>query len=308
MSRRTNSPGNKARQDQTIVRCAVYTRKSTEEGLDQEFNTLDAQRESGELYIQSQKHEGWTCIPDRYDDGGFSGGNIERPALKRLLADVEAGKVDCIIVYKVDRLSRSILDFARLMETLERHNVSFVSVTQKFSTTDSMGRLTLNMLLSFAQFEREIIAERTRDKMSAARRKGKWIGGMPSLGYDVDPRGGRLLVNEGEAIMVRAIFELYLEKRALLPTVQELNRRGWTTKRWITKNGGERGGKPFDKAILSRMLSNVIYLGKVSFRGELIEGEHEAILSEEVWNQVQETRRRHVETGGATVRTRPARS
>jgi len=304
LSRRANSPGNDTRQDQPSVRCAIYTRKSTEEGLDQDFNSLDAQRESAEAYIQSQKHEGWTCLPDRYDDGGFSGGNIERPALKRLLADVEAGKIDCLMVYKVDRLSRSILDFSRLMETLERHNVSFVSVTQQFNTTNSMGRLTLNILLSFAQFEREIIAERTRDKMSAARRKGKWIGGNPALGYDVDPRGGRLIVNESESVMVRSIFELYLEKRALLPTVQELNRRGWTTKRWITKKAGERGGRPFDKSILSRMLSNVLYLGKINFQGEIIEGEHEAILSEEVWTQVQETRRRHIETSGASVRNK----
>ena len=173
------------------LRCAIYTRKSTDEGLDQEFNSLDAQRESGEDYIASMKHEGWVCLPDYYDDGGFSGGNLERPALKRLITDIETGEIDVVVVYKVDRLSRSLLDFSRLVEKFERHGVSFVSVTQRFSTTDSMGRLTLNMLLSFAQFEREIIAERTRDKMSAARQKGKWTGGMPVLGYDIDPRGGR---------------------------------------------------------------------------------------------------------------------
>jgi site-specific DNA recombinase len=180
-----------ARTDSGAIRCAIYTRKSTDEGLEQEFNTLDAQRESAEAYVASQRHEGWTCLPDRYDDGGFSGGNLERPALKRLMADIEAGGIDCVVVYKVDRLSRSLLDFSRLMEIFDRHGVSFVSVTQQFNTTHSMGRLTLNILLSFAQFEREIIAERTKDKMWAARRKGKWVGGMPVLGYDVAPRGGR---------------------------------------------------------------------------------------------------------------------
>jgi site-specific DNA recombinase len=180
--------------NQTTIRCAIYTRKSTDEGLDQDFNSLDAQRESAEAYIASQKAEGWVCLPERYDDGGFSGGNIERPALKRLLADTEAGRIDCIVVYKVDRLSRSLLDFTRLMETLEKHNISFVSVTQQFNTTNSMGRLTLNILLSFAQFEREIISERTRDKIAATRRKGKWSGGIPMLGYDIAPEGGKLLV------------------------------------------------------------------------------------------------------------------
>jgi len=190
------------------VRCAIYTRKSTEEGLDQEFNSLDAQREAGESFIQSQHGEGWVCLPERYDDGGYTGGNMDRPALKRLVADIEGGKIDCIVAYKVDRLSRSLLDFARIMETLEKHSVSFVSVTQQFNTTNSMGRLMLNVLLSFAQFEREIIAERTRDKIHAARRKGKWTGGHPLLGYDVAPDGGRLIVNEDEARRVAAIFEL----------------------------------------------------------------------------------------------------
>src|SRR5450631_3566681 len=170
----------------SLVRCAIYTRKSTEEGLEQEFNSLDAQRESGEAYIASQRHEGWTCLPDRYDDGGFTGGNMDRPAVKRLLADIEAGKVDCVIVYKVDRLSRSLLDFAKMMETFDKQQVAFVSVTQAFNTANSMGRLVLNVLLSFAQFEREIISERTRDKIAAARRKGKWSGGRPVLGYDID--------------------------------------------------------------------------------------------------------------------------
>ena len=223
-------------------RCAVYTRKSTEDGLEQEFNSLDAQREAGEAFIASQRSEGWECLPQHYDDGGFTGGNMDRPALQRLLADIEAGKVDCVVVYKVDRLSRSLLDFARMMETFEKHHVSFVSVTQQFNTSTSMGRLVLNVLLSFAQFEREIISERTRDKIAAARRKGKWSGGMPLLGYDVDPRGSKLIVNEDEAARVRAIFELYLERQSMIATIEELDCRGWVNKRWTTRKGHERGG------------------------------------------------------------------
>ena len=212
------------------VRCAIYTRKSTEEGLSQEFNSLDAQREAAESYIQSQRGLGWKLIPTRYDDGGYSGGNLDRPALQQLLADVDAGLVDCILVYKVDRLSRSLLDFARIMERLDQRNVSFVSITQQFNTTTSLGRLTLNILLSFAQFEREIIGERTRDKLAAARRKGKWIGGTPPLGYDVAPEGRRLLINETEAAQVRDTFALYSMHEGLIPVVEELNRRGWGTK------------------------------------------------------------------------------
>lgn len=192
------------------VRCAIYTRKSTEEGLEQEFNSLDAQREAGEAYIKSQQHEGWICSPTQYDDGGFTGANMERPALRRLLADIDAGRVDCVMVYKVDRLSRSLLDFARIMESFERNKVSFVSVTQAFNTASSMGRLVLNVLLSFAQFEREMISERTRDKIAAARRKGKWSGGMPILGYTVV--NTKLVVVPDEADRVREIFSLYLER------------------------------------------------------------------------------------------------
>ena len=207
------------------IRCAIYTRKSTEEGLEQEFNSLDAQRESGEMYVAAQKHEGWACLEERYDDGGFTGGNMDRPALKRLLADIEAGKVDVVVVYKVDRLSRSLLDFARIMEAFEKHGVSFVSVTQAFSTTNSMGRLTLNILLSFAQFERELVSERTRDKIAAARRKGKFSSGKPLLGCDIvsSPAGAKLVVNEDEANRVRGISELYLEHEALIPVVRELS-------------------------------------------------------------------------------------
>jgi site-specific DNA recombinase len=287
-----------------LVRCSIYTRKSTDEGLDQDFNSLDAQRESAEAYILSHKHEGWACLPERYDDGGFTGGNMERPALKRLLTDIEAGEIDCVVVYKVDRLSRSLLDFARIMETFEKHGVSFVSVTQQFNTTNSMGRLTMNILLSFAQFEREIIAERTRDKMSAARRKGKWMGGGLVLGYDVAPRGGRLVVNEEEAAQVRAIYELYLEHRSLIPVVRELDRRGWRNKRWITKKGNERGGAPFTKNTLFRLLTNVIYIGKVSYKGTIYPGEHDAIVDAKVWKRVQELLRRNGRNGGKEVRNK----
>ena len=206
------------------VRCAIYTRKSTEEGLQQEFNSLDAQREASEAFVASQKHEGWQVITEHFDDGGYTGGNMDRPALKRLLAAVEARSVDCIVVYKVDRLSRSLLDFARIIEVFDRNGVSFVAVTQQFNTTSSLGRLTLNILLSFAQFEREIISERTRDKMSAARRKGKWIGGHPVLGYDIDSKGGRIIVNPAEAEQVRTLFGLYMAKGSTLPVLQETQR------------------------------------------------------------------------------------
>jgi site-specific DNA recombinase len=224
-----------------LVRCAIYTRKSTEEGLEQEFNSLDAQRESGEAYVKSQASEGWVCVADRYDDGVFSGGNADRPALKRLMADIEAGKIDCVVVYKVERLSRSLLDFAGMMQMFDKHSVSFVSVTQQFNTATSMGRLILNVLLSFAQFEREIISERTRDKIAATRRKGKWAGGHPVLGYDVEPNGFKLIVNPAEAEKVREIFKLYLKHESLLPVVQELERRKWSSKRWKTRKGPERG-------------------------------------------------------------------
>jgi site-specific DNA recombinase len=270
-----------------LVRCAVYTRKSTEEGLEQEFNSLDAQRESAEAFIRSQAHEGWTCLPDRYDDGGFTGGNMDRPALQRLLADIRAGTIDCVVTYKVDRLSRSLLDFARMMETFEQHGVSFVSITQQFNSATSMGRLVLNVLLSFAQFEREIIAERTRDKMAATRRKGKWSGGMPVLGYDLDPRGRRLHVNDQEAERVRAIFALYLEHQALLPVVQELARRGWVGKRWQTRNGRQRGGRPFTKTSLYRLLTNVLYIGKVRYKDEIHDGEQPALIDTDTFQRVQ---------------------
>src|SRR5882672_4472380 len=245
------------------VRCAIYTRKSTDEGLDRDFNSLDNQRERAEDYIRSQRHEGWEALPDRYDDGGFSGGNLDRPALKRLLEEIRAGKVQRIIVYKIDRLSRSLLDFARLAEFFEEHGASIVSVTQQLDTSTSMGRLTLNMLLSFAQFEREMVSDRTRDKMHAARRRGKWTGGMVPLGYEVAPEGGKLLVNKEEAEQVRGIFSLFLEKQSLVGTAQELNRRGLRRKSWRTKKGIVREGAEWDRVTLRRVLTDPVYIGKM---------------------------------------------
>ena len=283
-------------------RCAIYTRKSTDEGLDQDFNSLDAQRESAEAFILSQRGEGLSALPERYDDGGFSGGNLDRPALERLLADIRGGAVDCVVVYKVDRLSRSLIDFARIIEIFEKHNVSFVSVTQQFNTTNSLGRLTLNILLSFAQFEREIIAERTRDKVSAARRKGKWTGGRPMLGYDIDPRASRLTVNADEALHIRTIFKLYLDYNALLPVVLEIDRRGWRTKQFITRSGVTHGGTPFTKGRLFRLLKNPIYVGKIEFKKQIYEGEQEAIVDAAIWERVQQILERNGRAGGVEAR------
>jgi site-specific DNA recombinase len=268
-----------------IIRCAIYTRKSTEEGLDQDFNSLHAQREAAEAYIQSQKHLGWTLVSTHYD-GGFTGGNLDRPALQQLLEDVDARRIDCVIVYKVDRLSRSLLDFARLVDRFDQRSVSFVSVTQQFNTTSSLGRLTLNILLSFAQFEREIIGERTRDKMSAARRTGKWVGGTPVLGYDVDPAGGRLIVNETEARRVRQIFRLFLQHHSLSDVVAELARRRWKTKSRTSQNGKAHIGRAFTKASLRRLLTNAVYAGKVEHRGEMYGGEHASLVEPPLWQEV----------------------
>jgi site-specific DNA recombinase len=284
------------------LRCAIYTRKSTDEGLDQEFNSLDAQREAAEAFIFSQRSGGLVALPERYDDGGFTGGSMDRPALERLLADIRTGVIDCVVVYKVDRLSRSLIDFARIIEVFEKHNVSFVSVTQQFNTTNSLGRLTLNILLSFAQFEREIIAERTRDKISAARRKGKWIGGRPVLGYDIDPHGRRLTINDDEALQVRTIFKFYLDYNALVPVVREIHRRGWRTKQWVTRKGVTHGGKPFTKGRLFRLLTNPIYIGKVDFQKQTYEGEHEPIVETPIWERVQQILQRNGRSGGIEVR------
>jgi site-specific DNA recombinase len=292
----------KPRETLKIVRCAVYTRKSTEEGLEQEFNSLDAQREAGEAFVRSQANEGWTLLTERYDDGGYTGGNMDRPGLQRLMEDIEAGKVDLVVCYKVDRLSRSLLDFAKMMAAFERHGVGFVSVTQQFNTATSMGRLVLNVLLSFAQFERELVGERTRDKIAATRRKGKWAGGRPILGYDVDPRGYKLVVNEHEATRVRQIFEQYQEHEALMPVVEELRRRGWVNKCWQTRKERPAGGAPFDRSGLYRLLTNVAYIGRVKYKDEVHDGEHAAIVDDTVFQRVQAILRRNGGTRGAPVR------
>ena len=239
MASKSNGTGSGA--TPAVVRCAIYTRKSTEEGLNQEFNSLDAQRDAGEAYIRSQVGEGWTLLPDQYDDGGFTGANMECPAMRRLLADVQAKKVDCVVVYKVDRLTRSIRDFAKIMEVLDKHGATFVSVTQQFNTTTSLGRLTLNILLSFAQFEREIISERTRDKQILARKRGKWTGGHLPLGYDLED--SRLVINEEEASRVRQVFEWYLEGQPVHGIAVKCEDRGWNHKQWTTQDGKTFGGQ-----------------------------------------------------------------
>lgn len=301
MSRKSNR-----KQPAVTMRCAVYTRKSTEEGLDKDFNSLDAQREAGEAFITSQQHEGWGCLPDHYDDGGFTGGNMDRPALAQLMADIEAGKIDCVVVYKVDRLSRSLLDFARIMEVFDRHHVAFVSVTQQFNTATSMGRLILNVLLSFAQFEREIIGERIRDKIAAQRRKGKWTGGTPILGYDVDRTGPspKLVVNAEEAAQVREIFRLYLTLGSMLPVVEELAKRGWRTKSWKTKSGKAKGGEPFDRGSLHALLKNPLYIGKLKHKQNVFVGEHEPIVATDVFEQVQALLVRNRYAGSTKSRNR----
>ena len=256
------------------LRCAVYTRKSSEEGLEQEFNSLDAQREACEAYIASQKPEGWMLVPDRYDDGGVSGATLERPALKRLLVDMEAGRIDVVVVYKIDRLSRALMDFAKLVEVFDRNNVTFVSVTQSFNTTTSMGRLTLNILLSFAQFEREVIGERIRDKVAASRKKGMWMGGFVPLGYDVKER--KLVVNEAEAEKVRMIFERFVKIGSATALVRKLRAEGVTGKQ----------GKLVDKGYLYKLLSNRVYIGQAVHKGTSYPGEHESIVSQSLWDKV----------------------
>ncbi len=255
------------------LRCAVYTRKSTEEGLEMEFNSLDAQRESCEAYIVSQKAEGWLLVPDRYDDGGISGATLERPALKRLLADIEAQRVDVVVVYKIDRLSRALMDFAKLVEVFDRNNVTFVSVTQSFNTTTSMGRLTLNILLSFAQFEREVIGERIRDKFAASRKKGMWMGGFVPLGYDVKDR--KLVINKTEAATVRMIFERFTRIGSATTLVRSLRAEGITGKR----------GRLVDKGYLYKVLNNRVYVGQALHKGTAYPGEQGAIISQELWDK-----------------------
>jgi site-specific DNA recombinase len=285
----------------TRLNCAVYTRKSSDEGLDQSFNSLDAQREAGEAYIQSQRAEGWRLVPTHYDDGGYSGGNIERPALQRLLDDVDAGRIDVVVVYKIDRLTRSLADFARIVERFDAKGVSFVSVTQAFNTTSSMGRLTLNVLLSFAQFEREVTGERIRDKIAASKAKGMWMGGTLPLGYDRPLPGTRTLIgNEAEAQTVRAIFERYLELGSSHKLAEELKARLIYSKSYLTLDGNQVGGIPFSRGALFHLLQNQLYLGKIVHKGQVHEGAHDAIVPDDLFHRVgarlREGRRRPKDT------------
>lgn len=276
------------KQEKIKISCAIYTRVSTSEGLEQEFSSLDNQRESAESFILSQKSEGWIALPDRYDDGGFTGANTERPALQKLMAGIKENKINCVVVYKVDRLSRSLLDFSQLLEFFEQNNITFVSVTQAFNTNTSMGRLTLNILLSFAQFEREIISERTRDKMGAAKKKGKWIGGRPPLGYDLDRINHKLVVNPKEAILVKEIFDLYLGKRSLLSVTMALNDKGYTTKSRTTPEGKKSGSVKFRSTGVQLIIKNPLYIGKVSYHGQLYQGEQDRIISDEIFQKTHE--------------------
>ncbi len=275
-----------ARDDKRPIRCAIYTRKSTQEGLEQEFNSLDAQREAGEAYIKSQKHEKWILLTKQYNDGGFSGGSMDRPALHELISDIKKGLIDVVVVYKVDRLSRSLHDFVKLVEIFEKHSVSFVSVTQQFNTTSSMGRLTLNILLSFAQFEREVIGERVRDKIAASRQKGMWMGGTPPLGYDV--RDKKLYISPEEAETVRFIFEEYLNSRSTLDLVRRLKEKGVKTKSWTSaKTGRQREGKFFNKGMLYQFLHCRTYIGEAVHKNKSYPGLHEAIISNDLFEKVQ---------------------
>jgi len=278
----------------TKKRCAVYTRKSTDEGLDKEFNTLDAQREACEAYVASQRAEGWLLLRDRYDDGGFSGGTLERPALKRLLADIEQGLIDVIVVYKIDRLSRSLMDFAKLVEAMEAHDVTFVSVTQSFNTTTSMGRLTLNILLSFAQFEREVIGERIRDKFAASRARGMWMGGKVPLGYNLVSR--KLVVSEDEAPRVRRVFELFVETGSGVETVRRLQAERVTAK----------SGRTLDKGDVYKLLHNRTYVGEAAHKGHVYPGEHQAIVPRDLWDRAHAILQVSPRTRAAQNRQRPS--
>lgn len=274
--------------NESSLRCAIYTRKSTEKGLEQEFNSLHAQREACEAYIASQRHEGWTALSEHYDDPGFSGGNIDRPGLQKLMRDIERGKIDCIVFYKLDRLSRSLMDFVKLAEFFGQHNVTFVSITQQFSSTTAMGRLTLNILLSFAEFERAISTERVRDKIAAAKKKGKYLGGTPPYGYDVDYKDTKLVVNAEEAKLVRHIYKRFIETGSCLGIARELNAKAIPTKTWTTKNGSLHQGGPWNTSHIYRALNNRTYLGETVHKGESYPGEHEAILPRKLWEQVQQ--------------------
>jgi DNA invertase Pin-like site-specific DNA recombinase len=283
--------------------CAIYTRKSTEEGLEQEFNTLDAQREACQAYIISQKAEGWSAVKTHYDDGGFSGGNMERPALKKLMDDIQAGKVHIVVVYKIDRLTRSLMDFAKLVEVFDRHGVTFVSITQSFNTTTSMGRLTLNVLLSFAQFEREVTGERIRDKISASKKKGMWMGGMIPFGYDCLEK--KLLINQDDSKVVRLIFEKYLALGSVRHLKEYLDNSGILSKLRTSDKGKTWGGAKFSRGLLYKLLINPVYIGRIKHKDVVYDGQHEAILSLELWDQVQALMAQQAATARGTQKSRP---
>jgi site-specific DNA recombinase len=285
MARRERKPERALGRKTSQVRCAVYTRKSTEDGLEQDFNSLDAQREACEAYIRSQKSEGWVLVPDSYDDGGISGGTLERPALQRLMADIAGGRVDIVVVYKVDRLTRSLADFAKLVETFDATGASFVSVTQAFNTSTSMGRLTLNMLLSFAQFEREVTAERIRDKIAASKRKGMWMGGPVPLGYDAIDR--KLVIDEAGARTVRHIYDRYLDLGTIRDLKADLDRDGVVSRQRVNKAGNQIGGQSLSRGALALILRNPLYVGEVPHKGERFPGLHEAIIERDLWDTVQ---------------------
>jgi DNA invertase Pin-like site-specific DNA recombinase len=284
------------------MRCAVYTRKSSEEGLDQEYNSIDAQRDAGHAYIASQRAEGWVAVTDDYDDPAFSGGNMERPALKRLLTDIEAGKIDVIIIYKIDRLTRSLTDFSRMVEVFERQGVSFVSVTQQFNTTTSMGRLMLNVLLSFAQFEREITGERIRDKITSSKKKGMWMGGIPPLGYDVSNR--RLVPNAKEVKTIRHVFTRFAELGSSTQLVKELRLDGVTSKSWTTQDGKVRVGKLIDKGLVYGLINNRTYLGELRHKDQWYPSEHPPIITQEMWDKVQAILAINTRDRGGMTRTK----
>jgi site-specific DNA recombinase len=295
--------------EQKQFRCAVYTRKSSEEGLEQDFNSLEAQREACEAYVRSQSHEGWKLLPERFDDGGFSGGNMQRPGLEQLMHQVRAGKIDIIVIYKIDRLTRSLTDFARLAEVLDKHGVSFVSVTQQFNTTTSMGRLMLNVLLSFAQFEREITGERIRDKIAASKKKGMWMGGPTPMGYDVS--GRTLVINDRDAAIIRRIFEGYLAAGDVPTLLQRLTAQAILTSRRTSAKGKHSGGRPFARGHLYKLLSNPIYIGRIPHKATSHPGQHPAIIERSLWDRVQaqlaantqgtRTRRRRAKVEGSLL-------
>lgn len=267
------------------IRCAIYTRKSSDEGLEQAFNSLDAQRLSAESYIASQAHEGWICLPDQYNDGGYSGGNLERPALQRLFQDIRDGKIDCIVVYKIDRLTRSLLDFSKIITLLDEHKCSFVAVTQSFNTSNSMGRLMLNVLLSFAQYERELTSERIRDKYEASSKLGIWMGGYPPLGYD--PKNRELLINNEESEIVKAIYQNFMETQSVSDTVKVMNELGHRTKTWVTANGKVYTGGVFTKRAVLYILQNPVYAGNIVHKGKIYQGKHKPIIKPDLWDKIQ---------------------